>query len=38
MRVVMEQLGHSQVAADIYSHVVPEAQRYASERIGAVLF
>jgi integrase len=40
MRVVMGQLGHSQMAitSDLYSHVLPEVQRDASERIGNVLF
>lgn len=40
MRVVMEQLGHSQMAttSDLYSHVLPEAQRDASERMAKVLF
>ena len=40
MRVIMEQLGHSQMAttADLYSHVLPEVQRDASERIGEALF
>lgn len=33
MRVVMAQLGHSQMAitSDLYSHVLPEVQREASE-------
>jgi len=40
MRVVMAQLGHSQMAitSDLYSHVLPEVQREASERSAAMLF
>jgi integrase len=40
MRVVMDQLGHSQMAvtSDLYSHVLPELQRDASERMAKVLF
>lgn len=40
MRVVMAQLGHSQMAitSDLYSHVLPEVQREASERTAAALF
>ncbi|MBM4410153.1 MAG: site-specific integrase [Chloroflexi bacterium] len=40
MRVVQEILGHAQISmtADLYSHVVPELQREAANRIGDVLF
>ncbi len=40
MRVVMEQLGHTQMAttADLYSHVLPDVQREAGERVAEVLF
>lgn len=40
MRVVMAQLGHSQMAitSDLYSHVLPEVQREASERAAEALF
>ena len=40
MKVVQETLGHSQmsITADIYSHVLPELQRDAADRIGNVLF
>ena len=40
MRVVMEQLGHTQMAttSDLYSHVLPELRRDASERVAEVLF
>ena len=40
MRVVMDQLGHSQMSttSDLYSHVLPEVQREASEKVAAVLF
>lgn len=39
MRVVQDVLGHAQIAltADLYSHVVPELRRDASDRIGATL-
>ena len=39
MRVVMAQLGHSQMAitSDLYAHVLPEVQREASERTAEVL-
>ena len=39
-RVVMETLGHSQISTtmDRYSHVIPELQRDASERVGAALW
>jgi integrase len=38
-RVVMEQLGHSQIALTMntYSHVMPELQRDAAEKLNAVL-
>jgi len=40
MRVVMAQLGHSQMAitSDLYSHVLPEVQREASEQAAVALF
>ena len=40
LRVAMEVLGHSQihVAANTYSHVMPELKRDAAERISAALF
>lgn len=40
MKVVQEVLGHSQmsITADTYSHVLPELQREAADRIGSVLF
>ena len=40
MRVVMDQLGHSQMSttSDLYSHVLPEVQREASEKVASVLF
>ena len=40
MKVVQEILGHAQMSmtADLYSHVVPEVQREAADRLGAVLF
>jgi integrase len=39
MRVVMEVLGHSQIGltADTYSHVAPEVQRAAAERMEELL-
>jgi integrase len=39
MRVVMELLGHSQIAMtmDLYSHVVPELKREAADRMDALL-
>jgi integrase len=39
MRVVMEILGHSQITltANTYSHVLPEMQRAAAERMDAIL-
>ncbi len=39
-RVVMETLGHSQISTtmDRYSHVIPELQRDAAERLGAALW
>ncbi len=39
MRVVMETLGHSQLSttSDIYSHVLPELQRDAADRMGTLL-
>jgi integrase len=38
MRVVMELLGHSQIAMtmDLYSHVVPELKREAADRMDAL--
>ena len=38
-RVVMEVLGHSQIALtmDTYSHVMPAAQRVAADLMGAIL-
>jgi integrase len=38
-RVVMEVLGHSEIALTMnaYSHVVPELQREAAERMQAIL-
>lgn len=38
-RVVMEQLGHSQISLTMntYAHVAPELQREAASRLGAVL-
>lgn len=40
MKVVQEVLGHSQmsITSDTYSHVLPELQREAADRLGAVLF
>jgi len=40
MRVVMEVLGHSQihVTVNTYSHVMPEPQRDATERVSATIF
>ncbi len=40
LRVAMEMLGHSQIAvtANTYSHVLPELQRDAAERVGALLW
>lgn len=40
MRVVMAQLGHSQMAitSDLYAHVLPEVQREASDQAAAALF
>lgn len=40
MKVVQEVLGHSQmsITADTYSHVLPELQREAADRLGDVLF
>ena len=39
VRVVMELLGHSQIAMtmDLYSHVVPELKREAADRMDALL-
>ena len=39
-RVVMEILGHSQIALtmNIYSHVAPEVSREAADRIARVLW
>lgn len=38
-RVVMEMLGHSTIAVtmNVYSHVMPELQREAADRMGAFL-
>jgi len=38
-RVVMETLGHSQIALTMntYSHVAPEVQRDAADRMDSVL-
>jgi integrase len=38
-RVVMEVLGHSEISTtmDTYSHIVPELQREAAERVEAIL-
>lgn len=40
LRVVMEVLGHSEIAvtANTYSHVMPELQREATERVGRLLW
>ena len=40
MKVVQEILGHAQMSmtSDLYSHVLPELQRDAADRIGDVLF
>lgn len=40
MKVVQEILGHSQmsITADTYSHVLPELQRDAADRLGKVIF
>ena len=40
MKVVQEVLGHSQmsITSDTYSHVLPELQREAADRLGEVLF
>lgn len=40
MKVVQEVLGHSQmsITSDTYSHVLPELQREAADRLGDVLF
>lgn len=39
LRVVMEQLGHSQISltANLYSHVMPSLKREAADRMDAVL-
>ena len=39
-RVVMETLGHSQIATtmDRYSHVTPELHQAAADRVGVALF
>ena len=39
-RVVMEMLGHSQISLTLgtYSHVAPELQQEAADRIGRVLW
>jgi integrase len=39
-RVVQERLGHAQITLTLetYSHVLPELQREAAERVGRVLF
>ena len=40
MRSVMDLLGHTQMSttSDLYSHVLPDMQREASEKVAAVLF
>ena len=40
MKVVQDYLGHTQLSttADIYTHVLPDVRRDASERLGQVLF
>lgn len=40
LRVAMEILGHSNitVTANTYSHVLPQLQREATEKVGAALF
>lgn len=40
LKVVSDILGHSQIAitADLYSHVIPQARREASEKIASMLF
>ena len=40
MKVVQDVLGHTQLSttADIYTHVMPELQRDASEKVAEVLF
>ena len=39
-QLVMEQLGHSQIALTMntYSHVMPTTQREAADRMEALLF
>lgn len=39
-RIVMETLGHSQIALTMntYSHVMPELQRDAADKMGELLF
>ena len=39
-RIVMETLGHSQIALTMntYSHVMPELQREAADKMGELLF
>ncbi len=39
-QVVQERLGHAQITLTLetYSHVLPELQREAAERVGRVLF
>lgn len=40
MRVVMDVLGHSEIAvtANLYSHVMPELQREATNKTATLLF
>ena len=40
LRVAMEILGHSDIAvtANTYSHVMPDLQRDAMEKVGALLW
>jgi hypothetical protein len=40
LRLIMETLGHSQISvtADLYTHVLPQPQRAASEAVDALIF
>ena len=40
LRTIMETLGHSQISTtmNVYSHVVPQLQRDAAERVSNALF